>query len=94
MKTKVIFRKWRNTGDIIALFPQEPANWQGNHCLSYEHVGQHGAASPLITMGSTRLASPEEYAPLMRELQSIGYKLKVGKKFTAQDREIRRKASA
>jgi hypothetical protein len=27
--TLVVFRKWRDTGNIIALFPQEPAAYDG-----------------------------------------------------------------
>lgn len=38
--------------------------------MSYMHVGQHGEASRSIG-SNLKLATPEEYAPLLRELQSI-----------------------
>lgn len=57
-------------GDVIALW-DEPADHRGN-ISSYQHVGQHGAASPeLIT--SLRPATEEEKADLRAELQRIGY---------------------
>jgi hypothetical protein len=77
MKTKVIFRKFaaRHGGEVIALFPEIAADMSGN-VESYMHTGQHGAASP--DLGRTlRLATPDEYAPLTRELAYIGYDLDI-----------------
>ncbi len=45
----VLFRRWKNTGDVIALFPKISTGIDGRNYLSYEHVGQHG---PLIFMSS------------------------------------------
>ena len=39
----VVFRRWQN-GDVIALFPELPADLYGEYCDAYEHVGQHGGA--------------------------------------------------
>lgn len=64
---KVIFRKFRD-GDVVALLPEVEAN-RGN-VMSYMHVGQHSEASVFI-VDDTRPAQPSEYAPLLRELQSI-----------------------
>lgn len=77
MKTKVIFRAWRTTGEVIALFPEIPHDRHGDFCTSYMHVGQHGAASPMLSgfARATRPATPEETAPLHRELESMGYNL-------------------
>lgn len=76
--TKVIFRKFRD-GSVIALFPNIPWDNNGN-IASYMHVGQHGGASPLI-VADTKLAEKDEYAPLLRELKSLGYSnLKICKK--------------
>lgn len=86
--TKVIFRKFRN-GEVIALFPQEPATRDGWECMSYMHVGQHGGADPMIVQ-NTKAAQPKEYAPLAAELLSIGYRLDIRKKFTKQDYQIRK----
>lgn len=74
MKTKVIFRTFRKGGDTLAMFPEIPADAMGDFCQSYQHVGQHGAASPSLP-GVTRPATPEETAPLRRELEAIGYAL-------------------
>lgn len=41
---RVVFRKWRDTGSVIALFPEIPTDLQGWYCEAYEHVGQHGGA--------------------------------------------------
>jgi hypothetical protein len=76
---EVIFRVWKN-GDVIALFPYVPADRYSYDCNSYEHNGQHGAASPEVVY-RTRLAKPAEYAALKRELESIGYALRVIQRF-------------
>lgn len=86
--TKVIFRKFRN-GEVIALFPQEPATCDGWLCVSYMHVGQHGSADPFI-VNDTKPAMPYEYADLYNELKSIGYDdLVVCKRFNKNDYKIR-----
>lgn len=69
----VIFRVWRDSGDVIALFPREPFDQAGRYCTSYMHVGQHGAASYHGVIQRTRPARPEEYQPLQRELESAPY---------------------
>lgn len=85
---KVIFRKFKN-GEVIALFPQEPASADGWECMSYMHVGQHGSADPFI-VHDTRAAKPSECAPLVVELRSIGYELDIHKRFSYKDYQIRR----
>lgn len=70
----VKFRKFPE-GDIIALFPDEPDNHRGD-ITSYQHVGQHGAASPEL-VADLEHATPEEYAPLLKELEDAGYDLRV-----------------
>ena len=72
--TVVVFRKWNN-GDVIALFPDLPHD--RHHCMSYEHVGQHGGADYSGVVGMTSPASPEEYAALAAELRRIGYRLEI-----------------
>ena len=52
--TKVVFRQWRSKPhEIIALFPEVPADLDGYTCMSYEHVGQHGAADYEGVMAAT-----------------------------------------
>lgn len=73
-KDKVIFRKFPE-GDIIAYFPEIPSDGAGKFCQSYQHIGQHGGASPSLSI--TKAASPAEYASLKAELESLGYVLEI-----------------
>jgi hypothetical protein len=87
--TKVIFRKFK-CGEVIALFPQEPATLDGWLCVSYMHVGQHSAASPSIVR-NTKPASVEEYRKLLWELEQVGYNdLVVCKRFDKNDYKTRK----
>lgn len=73
--TVVIFRKYKKSKDILALFPYEidtPLT-----CTCYEHVGQHGGANYHHCISITTPAKPDEYAALKAELESIGYNLKI-----------------
>ena len=73
---KVVFRKFAD-GSVIALFPEEP--WCRLTITSYMHVGQHGGACPSI-VSITRPTTSEEYGPLFKELENMGYEnLKVRK---------------
>lgn len=78
-KTVVVFRKWRN-GNVLALFPYELCDSVGKQCMSYEHVGQHGAADYSHCIDSTVPALPSQYQALYKELESIGYDLEVKQK--------------
>ena len=77
-KTKVVFRKFPD-GEIIALFPELHNYMESWLIESYIHIGQHGAASYHV-VSETKLATPNEYADLKDELESIGYNLDVRKK--------------
>jgi hypothetical protein len=71
--TPVIFRKWKKENNaIIALFPTEPGDSNLYTCMSYMHIGQHGAAN-LDIIYNTVPAQPEEYQDLLEELINIGY---------------------
>lgn len=71
-KTITVFRTFTDSGGVIALFPEVPATANGEFCSSYMHVGQHGAAYSHLHANS-RPSTPEEIAPLKKELESIGY---------------------
>lgn len=72
MATPVIFRKFKKENEVIAIFPDTYKD-EAPYVMSYMHVGQHGQADPLIVHG-TVLATEEEYAPLLEELQGLcGY---------------------
>jgi len=76
----VIFRKYKDGGDILALFPYEDYTATGSMCMSYQHVGQHGGANYAHCLDITVNASPEEYEPLRKELEGIGYNLVIRRK--------------
>ena len=89
MKTKVIFRKFEE-GDIIALFPELVGTNDISTCMSYQHVGQHGAASVDLVY-DTKPATPSEYKDLYDELTNmVGYDLQIVKKFTYKAQKIRK----
>jgi hypothetical protein len=76
-ETVVLFRK--SVGeheDVTAVFPFEEAIRDKPYMGCYAHVGQHGSCHIDWVMESTRAATPEEYAPLKRELEQapFGYK--------------------
>jgi hypothetical protein len=88
--TQVVFRRWRDTGDIIALFPGLPADYQGRFCDAYEQVGQHGGADYYGVILATKPVSLEDAAPLARELERIGYRLRSIKRASRRIHEARR----
>jgi hypothetical protein len=77
-ETIVVFRVWRDTGDVIALFPamHEP----GYMVSSYMHTGQHGAADYAHVIAATRPATEQEYENLAAELEDLGYRLRILRK--------------
>lgn len=78
--TKVVFYKFIEDDDIIAVFPEQPyLNYDDGCVVSYMHNGQHGAATREIGDDPTlvSLATEGEYASLKKELESIGYVLEV-----------------
>lgn len=92
---KVLFRKWPD-GEIVALFPEIPADVNGWSCTAYSRVGQHGGANASRVVGDTKAAKPDEYAELLGELGRIGYtRLKIMKRMTPSmllERQKRAKA--
>jgi hypothetical protein len=78
-KTDVIFRKYRVSGEIIALMPHDVVDFEGN-VNSYMHVGQHCGADFVGVIAQTIPATKSEYADLKKELESIGYNVNVYKR--------------
>lgn len=70
--TRVIFRKFKEDNEVIALFPDEIAN-DHNECWSYMHYGQHSPADYNLVVKNTKPASNEEAQELLDELRYIGY---------------------
>lgn len=78
--TKVIFRKFQ--GEIVALFPELPANHESRLCMSYAHIGQHSGADIQGVIDNSKLAKESEYKSLEEELERIGYNLDVKKRYS------------
>lgn len=83
-ETKTIFRRYPD-GSIVALFPRDNGTNDARTCSSYMHVGQHGSAEPFHVMQTTKPATAAEYANLLAELQSIGYRVKVAARCHTSD---------
>jgi len=69
---QVVFRKYSN-GDIIALFPFEPADYEGKFCMSFMHVGQSSGADARHIINTTTPATFDESKALREELSSYPY---------------------
>ena len=91
-KTKVIFRFWNVSQEVIAIFPELPGDSNPSTCMSYEHMGQHGACNPDGIIQESRLALPEEYEDLKKELESCGYDLIIIKRHRYHHIEKRKEA--
>lgn len=86
---KVIFKRLGD--EVIALFPALPGDTNPlRTCLSYEHDGQHGAAT--MDLFALPPATAQEFTPLFRELESLGYTLRIGRRATKSDRAARIRA--
>ncbi len=73
--TEVQFRMFR--GEVTAFFPYEVES--PNHVMCYAHNGQHSMCVWNFHQTS-KPATPDQYADLYKELEQIGYKLKVIKR--------------
>jgi len=87
--TIVVFRKWADA-DVIALFPELPADIDGTFCDAYEHVGQHGGADYHGVIENSMPASAMEASRLAKELEMIGYQLRPIRRATWRHHERRR----
>jgi hypothetical protein len=85
-KEVIIFRKWRDTGDVIAVFPEWPSALHFGEVNSYEHKYQTGGVDYSFVMERTVPAKPAEYKELLEELIAKDY-------FDGRDFVIREKAS-
>jgi hypothetical protein len=92
-ETLVIFRRWRDSGSIIALFPELPSDYQGYFCDAYEHVGQHGGADFHGVIQATKPVTNDDARDLIEELTRIGYRLKSIKRASQRVHESRRAAA-
>lgn len=75
--TPVLFRTDRKLGDTYAIFPTVPHDVNAHYVTVYQHVGQHSGGHLQGMIASSRPATVEEYSSLKRELERIGYSLRV-----------------
>ena len=89
--TKVVFRKFYPEGDVIAIFPEMIGTRYPGSCMSYQHVGQHGACDVFALMDPkrTRPAILREYADLKKELENRGYILKICQRVSRKMHQVR-----
>ena len=92
MPDVVVFRQWRG-GDIIALFPEIPADIEGRYCQSYMQIGQHGAADYHSVIDRTTPVCEKRYVALAQELRQIGYELQPIRRATVQHHRRRRESA-
>ncbi len=85
--TRMIFRIWDSTGEVIAIMPEVPSDALGHYPLSYMRVGQHGGCNSCPH--GTRPATAGESAPLRSELESLGYRVAVCGRETRKMRTVR-----
>ena len=81
MATLVKFRYNETREDLFAFFPQLKFSSNGYRIdlkTSYSHIGQHSSCA-IEYVNQSRPATETEYADLKKELESIGYILKVCK---------------
>ena len=69
----VMFRKFQ--GEILAIFPH--TKHHTGFVLCYAHFGQHSEADYYGVVYNSRPAKEEEYQDLKKELEIIGYSLKI-----------------
>ena len=90
----VVFRRWKNGGDVIALFPELPADVHGRYCDAYEHIGQHGGADYHGVIRKTKPCSLDAAADLADELRTIGYRLRPVRRANRKHHEMRQRLAS
>ena len=65
------------SGDPVTAVFADYADTRDGFRTCYSHLGQHSSAGRSWVHNCTRPATPEEYAPLLSELQRIGYAVTV-----------------
>jgi len=80
MATLVKFRKDLRNDEIIAVFPKMLYNellYSNDVWVCYAHIGQHSSCNKDYLIGDTIPAKESEYLPLKKELEQLGYELKI-----------------
>lgn len=78
MADRVVLRKDKEDGSIVAFLPDATANL--GRVMCYAHIGQHSEASLDYYRLNTTPLTPEDYSAgdaMVRELTSIGYEVRL-----------------
>ena len=59
------------------MLPEHPGTNSPLTCTCYEHIGQHGYCNTAHLVRITTPAKPRQYSALKKELEMIGYKVRV-----------------
>ena len=70
----VVFRKWKDSGEVIALFPGVQADHEGQ-CLAYTLRAHHVGVRYHDCLTRTVPATPADYAGLHAALRDRGHAL-------------------
>lgn len=88
--TPVVFRVWKEGGEVLALFPTLSSDIADRYCSCYDRIGQHSSADYHSCIKLSRPAGGMEAARLEKELHQLGYRLRVVKRASrAMHRERR-----
>lgn len=73
--TRVILRRYLRSGEILACFPDAPADMNGHRMMTYEHIGQHGSGGWGWILACTEPAKEDDpkVLEMIAELRLIGY---------------------
>ena len=80
MKAKVIFRKFKTTGNIVAIFPEfncPKYTFQKDSVMCYTYIGQRDECNYKSIMKMTGIAKKGEYDILIAVLTDRGYDLEI-----------------
>ena len=66
---KVAFREFKSNGEVIAIFPELPADLTGKYCVSYMSIGQHEECDPVFILKVTK--PTENYQDLLKMIEQI-----------------------
>lgn len=90
-----VFKSGPDCGPLV-LFPDIPGTCDPSDCQSFQRIGQHGAAHPMLCRdGSTRPATSSETEQAIRDLRATGYyseQFQVLRRFPANSRRNRENA--
>lgn len=89
----VVFRRWKDTGDLVAVFPEIPADDLGRYCFAYDETGTQTAAEYEEIIQDTTPVTPTEYGRFAHELTMLGYDLQPVLEASHQHHERRREAA-